>query len=159
MCEHGSLPPDVLKVVLKGSLKSKEEDIRRSLENKLSAHQQQFLQLLLRHLDEITENILLIESLIEQKLEAFECQVKLLRSIPGIEFRSAAAIIAEIGVDMSRFDSPGHIASWAGISPGQNESAGKKKPARSLKGNPHIKRILCEIAWVVTRMRNTYLSQ
>jgi transposase len=149
----------VLKVVLKGSLKSKEEDIRRSLENKLSAHQQQFLQLLLRHLDEITENILLIESLIEQKLEAFECQVKLLRSIPGIEFRSAAAIIAEIGVDMSRFDSPGHIASWAGISPGQNESAGKKKPARSLKGNPHIKRILCEIAWVVTRMRNTYLSQ
>jgi len=60
---------------------------------------------------------------------------------------------------MSKFDNHGHISSWAGVSPGQKESAGKKKPARSPKGNPHVKRILCEIAWVVSRMRNTYLSQ
>jgi len=156
---HGSLPFELMKDMLKGRLKSKEDEITRALQATLSPHQQEMLQMLLRHLDQLNLNIHEVETKVETRLKRFQEQVELLSSIPGIKFTGAAAIISEIGIDMSQFMDAGHIASWAGMSPGSNESAGKKKSARALKGNPRIKRILCEIAWVVTRMRNTYLSQ
>jgi transposase len=156
---HGSVPFDIVRDMLKGRLKSKEDDINRALQISLSHHKQDMLQMLLRHLDMISAQIMEVERKIASSLENFKGQVDLLSSIPGIQARSAAAIIAEIGIDMSHFFSDRHIAAWAGMSPGNNESGGKKKPTRILNGNPYIKRILCEIAWVITRMRTTPLSQ
>lgn len=77
--------------------------------------------------------------------------------MPGISKVTAASIIAEIGTDMSQFPSSSHLSSWAGVSPGNNESAGKKS-TRTTKGNPHIKTALCEAAWAASRSRNTRLS-
>jgi hypothetical protein len=81
-----------------------------------------------------------------------------LDGIPGIDKVAAQAVLAEIGTDMSKFKTAAHLCSWAGLSPGSNESAGKKKSVRVTKGNPYVKRIVCEIAWCVTHMRKTYLS-
>jgi transposase len=93
------------------------------------------------------------------QLLKYQRQIKQLDGIPGISITAAAAILAEIGIDIAHFKTADHICSWAGLSPGNNESAGKKKSSRTLHGNTYIKRILCEVAWTITRMRNTYLSK
>lgn len=88
----------------------------------------------------------------------FEEDRELLDTIPGIGRRTAEEIIAEIGTDMSRFPSDAHLASWAGMSPGQNESAGKRKSGRTRKGNNALRRTLTEAARAAARTKNTYLS-
>lgn len=87
----------------------------------------------------------------------YDHQIDLLDSIPGIDKVAASTILAEIGTDMSKFKTAEHICSWAGLSPGNNESAGKKKRVSVNKGNPYIKSILCEVAWVITRQKKSYL--
>ena len=88
----------------------------------------------------------------------FALQVEQLSSIYGISTTASCAIIAEIGVDMKPFKTAEHICSWAGLCPGNNESAGKRKSTSVTKGNPYIKSMLCEIAWVIAGKRNAYLS-
>ena len=95
-----------------------------------------------------------IEKRIDQILLNYQEEVQLLITMPGIKKDTAAVIIAEIGVDMSQFPTSKHLASWAGLSPGNHESAGKRKSARTVKGNPHIKSSLCEAAWAVSQSRN-----
>lgn len=97
--------------------------------------------------DEITEEVL-------KHTDA----LNLLCSIPGIDVTAAAAIIAEIGTDMSSFPDSQHICSWAGLSPGNNESAGKRKSVHINKGNPYLKSMLCEVAWIMASHRKLYLS-
>lgn len=84
--------------------------------------------------------------------------VEQLNSIYGISTIASCAIIAEIGVDMSEFKTTEYFCSWAGLCPGNNESAGKRKSTSVTKGNLYIKSMLCEIAWVIAGKRNTYLS-
>ena len=88
----------------------------------------------------------------------FALQAQQLSSIYGISTTASCAIIAEIGIDMEPFKTAEHICSWAGLCPGNNESAGKRKSTSVTKGNPYIKSMLCEIAWVIAGKRNTYLS-
>jgi transposase len=83
----------------------------------------------------------------------------LLDSIPGIDLTTAYAILAEIGNNMSAFPTAQHICSWAGLAPGNNESAGKKKKQRVTPGNNYLKTILCEVAWVIAAHKNQYLSR
>lgn len=84
--------------------------------------------------------------------------VELLESIPGIGQRTAQTIVAEIGVDMSRFPSAKHLASWAGMCPGNHESAGKRKSGQPTKGNTSVRPILTEAAWAATRAKGTFLQ-
>lgn len=84
--------------------------------------------------------------------------VNLLDSIPGINQRAAEAILAEIGLDMSRFPTAGHLASWAGMCPGSNESAGKRLSGKTRKGSPWLRRLLTEVAHAAAHTKNTYLS-
>ena len=84
----------------------------------------------------------------------FALQVEQLNSIYGISTTASCAIIAEIGIDMKPFKTAEHICSWAGLCPGNNESAGKRKSTSVTKGNPYIKSMLCEIAWVIAGKRN-----
>ncbi|HEX4714653.1 MAG TPA: IS110 family transposase [Ktedonobacteraceae bacterium] len=84
--------------------------------------------------------------------------VVLLDSIPGINQRAAEGILAEIGIDMSRFPTAGHLASWAGMCPGSNESAGKRLSGKTRKGSPWLRKLLVEVAHAAAHSKNTYLS-
>ena len=99
-----------------------------------------------------------IETSLEEDMAPFALQVEQLNSIYGISTTASCAIIAEIGIDMKPFKTAEHICSWAGLCPGNNESAGKRKSTSVTKDNPYIKSMLCEIAWVIAGKRNTYLS-
>lgn len=95
---------------------------------------------------------------IDREIFSFSKQIDLLTSIPGVALVAASSIIAEIGTDTSAFKTAEHICSWASLSPGNNESAGKRKSVAITKGNPYMKSMLCEVAWVIAGKRNTYLS-
>ena len=102
-------------------------------------------------IDEITERI-------RQLLSPYENVVELLREVPGLNTKTVEDLIAEIGLDMSQYPSEKHIASWAGICPGNNESAGKKS-SRTNPGNKHVKAVLTEVAWAATRTKDTFYSE
>jgi transposase len=84
--------------------------------------------------------------------------MELLESIPGVQKNSAARIIAEVGVNMDQFPDQNHLASWAGVSPGCNETAGKNKSGRITYGNKFLRSLLVECGWAASRTKNTYLS-
>ena len=98
-----------------------------------------------------------LEQRIQQKLEPYAAQVALLQEIPGVDWTLAAVIIAELGIDMSVFQSVPQLASWAGVCPGNNESAGKRKSSRIPKGNIYLKTALVEAANAAARTKGTYL--
>ena len=110
------------------------------------------------HYDSLKKHLAEIETSLEEDMAPFALQVEQLNSIYGISTTASCAIIAEIGIDMKPFKTAEHICSWAGLCPGNNESAGKRKSTSVTKGNPYIKSMLCEIAWVIAGKRNTYLS-
>jgi len=91
-------------------------------------------------------------------MRPFEEAAQLLDTIPGVDRRAAETLIAEMGVDMSQFPSHRHLASWAGMCPGQNESAGKNKSGKTRKGSRWLRRILIESAWGTSRTKKTYLK-
>jgi transposase len=93
----------------------------------MNKHQREFLNMLLKHLDESESHIIDVDTKVEDALESFRTELHQLDGIPGVNIVAAAAIIAEIGTDMSYFKTSDHICSWAGLAPGNNESAGKKK--------------------------------
>jgi transposase len=99
-----------------------------------------------------------IEERVDGLVKNYKEEMELLLTISGIKKDTAAIIIAEIGVDMKQFLTSQHLASWAGVSPGNHDSAGKRKSTRTTKGNPHIKSSMCEAAWAVPRCRNRWLA-
>lgn len=112
----------------------------------------------LAHLTDLQDNLGEVEAEIQKDFSKFEGPRDLLDSIPGIDLTAAYAIMAEIGTDMSAFPTAEHICSWAGLAPGNHESAGKKKKERVTPGNNYLKTILCEVAWVIAAHREYYLS-
>jgi transposase len=98
-----------------------------------------------------------LEQRIQHKLEPYAAQVALLQEIPGVDWTLAAVIIAELGIDMSVFQSVSQLSSWAGVCPGNNESAGKRKSSRIPKGNIYLKTALVEAANAAARTKGTYL--
>lgn len=133
-------------------------DIAFALNGSLSIHQRGFLAMIFGHLETLEAHRKVIEDAIANEIIKHSKALDLLCSIPGIDVTAAAAIIAEIGTDMSAFPDSQHICSWAGLSPGNNESAGKRKSAHINKGNPYLKSMLCEIGWVISGKRSLYLS-
>ena len=128
IAEHGSITAEEVESYVKTRARNKLQEIKLSVNGRMNRHQREFLRLLLKHLDETYEHLGEIEKNINSELEKFKRQIEQLDSIPGIDKTAAAAIIAEIGIDMSKFKTAEHICSWAGLSPGNNESAGKKSP-------------------------------
>jgi transposase len=111
----------------------------------------------LDHFDHLDEMIARLDTQIEEMTLPFCAQIQALRTIPGIGDHLAQVIISEIGVDMGRFPTADHLASWAGLCPGNNESAGKHGKTRTRKGNRAIRTALVEAAWTTART-NTYLG-
>ncbi len=110
-----------------GNVKSSREDIKRALKGTLKDHHRKLLSLMIDQINDLEKAIEDVEGLIKSSLDSYAQEVDLLTTIPGVSDAVAATIIAEIGIDMNQFPTEKHIASWAGVSPGNNESAGKKK--------------------------------
>ena len=155
----GKLSPSDIEDKTKRISKEKKSEIKRAITGQLNEHQRQFLSLQIKHLDELLAHLSVIEASIDKISAKFDEDIQRLGTIPGIAETSATAIIAEIGVDMSKFRTAEHFCSWAGLAPGDNMSAGKKKSTRITFGNPYIKGVICECAWAAVRVRTSYLSK
>ena len=144
----------------KSSLRSKIPQLRLALEGKVTDHHQYVLQRLMDHLEYIEQEICLVNDEIckrEEQLLSRE-DFRRLDAIPGLNRVSIQAILAEIGVDMSIFPDEHHLCSWAGICPGNEESAGKRLRSAIRRGNRWLRRALCESAWAASRTKASYFS-
>jgi len=112
----------------------------------------------LEHIGYLNEAIGRVSREIEERLRPFEETLARLQTVPGVGPRTAEVLMAEVGRDMSRFPSHRHLASWAGLCPGNNESAGKRKSGRTRKGSPWLRSALVEAAWAASHSKRTYLS-
>lgn len=158
LVQVGFVTSQSLDTCLKGRARQKAGDILSSLNGTLSKPQRQLLKLQLAHLKDLQENLREVEDQIRSDFTKFERPIELLDSIPGIDLTAAYAILAEISNDLSSFSTAQHICSWAGLAPGNYESAGKKKKQRITPGNNYLKTILCEVAWVIASHKHLYLS-
>lgn len=123
----GELTIEEMAGLVKGRLTSRKAEIREALVGKFQEHHKLMISSSLKHIKSIEKVIADIDLQIDKKLTPYREEYELLQTIPGVKEHGAASIIAEIGVDMDRFPTEGHLSSWAGMSPGNNESAGKKK--------------------------------
>ena len=146
--------PEMFADLAKGSLKNKVEEIRKALRVSLTEHFQFLLSELLDELDRLDKKVEMMEARIRQKMLPYEGYILRLCTIPGIQRITAWTILAEIGVDMSKFPTADHLASWAGLCPGNSESAGKRKPAKTRKGNRYLRRILTQSGWAIARRKD-----
>ena len=133
-------------------------ELRLALEADVTDHHRLMLSLHLGHIDQLTATIARLDEEVVREIDPFVEQVQLLCTIPGIGQRTAEIVIAEIGVDMSRFPTAANLASWAGLCPGLHESAGKRRSGRARKGDRALRVALCEAAWSAARTRDTYLG-
>jgi transposase len=154
----GEQDATVLAELARGRLREKLPDLRLALEGRVQPHHQFLLQQILAHMDFLEQSIAKLQQEIDKRLIPYQEAVTLIQSLPVQLQAGAATVIAEIGVDMSRFPSEAHLASWAGVCPGNCESAGKRKSGKTTDGNPYLKAVLSEMAWIVSRMKDNYLS-
>lgn len=137
-------------------VKAPEAAIVEALEGRVTEHHRFMMSLHLRHIDQLEALVASLERRIEEKLEPFRSVVEHLITMPGVKEDAAAAIVAEIGVDMSVFPTADHLVSWAGVAPGQNESGGRKKNART-KRQRWLKAKMTQCAWAAVKKRDSYL--
>lgn len=155
---RGVTDPILLSHLAKGSLVRKKESLQKALHGKVGKHHQFMLQMVLDSIASINTFIERVEKKMEDYLSALQQELSLLQTIPGISRQSAIGIIAEIGVEMENFISAKHLASWAGVCPGNNESAGKKLSSRVTQGNNYLKTTLIEASWASSHTLNTHLA-
>ena len=154
----GTHDPQVLAELARGRMRPKIAALREALEGRFSAHHALLVAEMLARLDHADETIARLSAELERAMAPLAEQVELLRTIPGVDRRVAEVIVAETGGDMARFPSPEHLASWAGVAPGNNESAGKHRPSRTRKGDKWLRKTLTEAAWGAARTKDTYLA-
>jgi transposase len=152
LCQ-GSNDPVALAELARGRLRSKLPALRRALESRFRNHHAFLVAQILAHLDYLDEAITACSARIDEQTAPFASALRLLESIPGVGRRTAEVIVAEIGVDMTVFPSSRHLASWAKLAPGNNESAGKRKSGSTGKGSPWLRSALVESALAGTRTR------
>jgi transposase len=150
----GGLKADEMVELSKGRLRKKKDDLREALTGNMKAHNARAH---LEHMKALEEILSVLEQKIEEKIELhFKQEYELLKTIPSVK-DSASVLIAEMGVNMGLFPTEMGLSSWSGMSPGKNESAGKKKSGATTHGNKCLISVLTELAWVATRMKSTYL--
>jgi transposase len=138
-------------------LKSKQEDLRKALRCDRSEHFRFLLSELLSELDHLDAKVALLDRRITERMQPHEELLRRLCEIPGVRLLTAWAVVAEIGTDMTRFADAAHLASWAGLCPGNSESAGKRHSGRTRKGNSYLRRALCQSAWAAARTHDSFL--
>jgi transposase len=154
----GEADGTVLAELAKGALRQKRGRLADALTGRFTAHHAALLGELRAHIEYLDAAIARVSERGEAALRPYADHVERLQTIPGVGREAAETIIAEIGVDMSRFPSAAHLASWAGLCPGNNESAGKRKTGNTRKGNRWLKPMLVECGWGAGRARRTSLG-
>jgi transposase len=154
----GTRDPELLADLAQGKLRKKIPALREALVGRFADHHALIIGHILAHIDYLDEAIERLSDAIEERLRPFAPAVELLRSIPGVQRRTAEVIVAEIGTDMSAFPSARHLASWAGQCPGNDQSAGKRRSGRTRKGSKWLNDALKEAAMAATRTNGSYLQ-
>ena len=139
-------------------VKVSQEKLREALRSRVTNNHRFLLRLHLNQFDALDAAIATIDQQVEANLAPFQSAVELVESIPGIKGVGAQVIVSEIGIDMSRFPSDGHLISWAGLCPRNDESAGKRRSNRLRKGAPWLKTTLVQCAWAAIRKKGSYLQ-
>lgn len=153
---QGSDDPQAIAQLARGRMRSKIDELEQALTGFVQDHHRLMLRLHLEHIDYLNTQIMRLEEVIEQTIVPFneDDVIERLTEIPGISKHTANVIIAELGTDMSRFDSAGHAASWTGLTPGKNESAGRSFSSKTAKGNKYLKSALVQAAHTQRRADN-----
>jgi transposase len=142
----------------RGRLRGKIPELQQAVTGSLNDHHRFLIEQWLAMWDTLAERIAKFEERIEEQIRPFETAVTTWRSLPGIERMTAWTLVAEMGVDMTQFPTAAHAASWAGLCPGQEESAGKRHSGRTRSGNPWIRRALTQAAWGASRTKDSYFQ-
>jgi transposase len=142
----------------RGRLRAKLPALREALDGRVEATHRLLLRHLLDHISFLEGELEQLHAEIAQVLTPYHRQLAIILQIPGLPRTAAAAILGEIGVDMSRFPSDKHISSWAGVAPGNRQSGGKRMRASTNKGNAHLRAVLAEAVWVISHTKDNYLS-
>jgi transposase len=163
---NGERNPEVLAELAKGKLRNKIPDLQRALRGRFGQHHALLIGMSLDHIDHLETTMTRLDTEIDTMFASninevgvpFDRARDHLDTIPGVAKRAAEAILAEIGVDMSRFPTAGHLASWAGVAPGNNITGGKRRSGRTTNGDVWLGDTLNQCAWAAARTRDTYLS-
>jgi transposase len=152
----GEQDPEALAQLARGTLRTKLPALRAALTGRVQAQHRVLIGQILAHADFLERAIAQVQAEIERRLPAYQDALALLQTIPGVRAVAAAAILAEIGPDVSRFPSAGHLASWAGLCPTNKQSAGKRLKGPINRGNVWLRAILAEVAWASIRTKASY---
>ena len=158
MLVAGTADPATVAQLARRRLREKIPELERALTGRLGAHQRFLLGRQLAHIDFLDEAIDRVSAEVAERLRPFQDAVERLDEIPGVGRWTAEVILAEVGTDMTRFPTAGHLASWAGMCPGNNESAGKRRSGKTRKGSPWLRAALTEAAQAAGRKRDSYLA-
>jgi transposase len=153
----GETDLDALANLRRSGIKASHEELVEALRGSVRDHHRFLLQLHLRQIDALRQGVQDLEGRMEALLEPFRPQVELLTTIPGVSATMARVLLAEVGFDMTRFPSAGHLVSWAGLCPRNDESAGKRRSNRLRNGNAWLKAALVQAAWAATRKKDSGL--
>lgn len=152
---RGETDPERLADEARGSLKKKVIPLRRALEGRVTDHHRFLLQMLMDHHRQLEDLVARCSARIEDAMRPFAEAEERLMTIPGVGRQAAEVIVAEIGDDMSRFATAGHLTSWAGLCPGNNTSAEKRKSGRTTKGSQWLRTTLVQVAWAASHTKKT----
>jgi transposase len=155
---EGATDPNALANLAHGKLRDKLPQLEQALSGRVGPHQRFLLAEQLAHIDSLDASIERLSAKIAERLRPFDALIDRLDAIPGIGRLIAEVLLAEIGVDMTRFPTANHLASWAGMCPGHNESAGKKRSGKTRKGSPWLRAALVQAAHAAAHSKQSYLA-
>jgi transposase len=150
--------PKQLADLARGSLRSKRPQLERALHGRVEEHHRFLLRALLDQVDQLEGQVARYEARIAEVMAPFAQAAGRLETIPGVSRRTAEVIVAEVGTDMTKFATAGHLCAWAGMCPGNDRSAGKRRGGRTTKGSAWLRAALVQAAWAARRSKATALS-
>jgi transposase len=154
----GERDPEALADLAKGRRRATLPELRRALDGRVQPHHRVLIERILAHLDFLEEALAQLPPALDQYLAPFADAVALLDTLPGVDAEAAAVIVAEIGTDLSRFAAAKHLASWAGLCPGNKQRGGKRLNAKASKGDRWLRGVLGEVAWAISHTRGNSLA-
>jgi transposase len=154
----GEQDPRKLAGLARSRLRGKRDELEAALEGCLQEHQRFLLREMLKDLTQLEESVARVQEEIGKRMVPYEQILQHLETIKGVSRVTAWTLVAELGVNMEQFPTADHVASWAGVCPGNNESGGKRKSGKTRAGNRWLRRALCEAAWAAAHTKDNYLS-
>jgi transposase len=154
----GQTMPQALASLAHRRIRASTDELEAALRGRVTAHHRFLLKLHLDQIDALDAAIASIDQEVSANVEPFRIAIDMLIAIPGVSRLSAQVVVSEIGTDMSRFQTDGHLISWAGLCPGNDQSAGKRRSNRLKKGAPWLKTTLIQCAWAASRAKGSYFQ-